>query len=80
MFFGKWIAPAELRDNLHTVFSKEFFLEEFENAKINISAKDYYKLYINNKFVGQGPAPSYSFAMNFNEYDIAKYLENGKTK
>ena len=80
MFFGKWIAPAKLRDNLHTVFSKEFFLEEFENAKINISAKDYYKLYINNKFVGQGPAPSYSFAMNFNEYDIAKYLENGKNE
>ena len=78
MFNGKWIAPEELWDNLHIVFSKSLVLEEFENAKIRISADDYYKLYINDNFVGQGPAPSYCFAQNFNEYDISRYLKYGK--
>ena len=80
MFKGKWIAPSELWDNMHIVFSKTFGIEEFENAKIRISADDYYKLYINNTYVGQGPAPSYSFAQNFNEYSIENYLKNGENE
>ena len=80
MFKGKWIAPSELWDNLHIVFSKAFCVEEFEKAKIRISADDYYKLYINGKYVGQGPAPSYSFAQNYNEYDITKCLKNGENE
>ena len=80
VFEGKWIAPRELWDNLHVIFTKRFSLDEFESAKIRISADDYYKLLINGKFVGQGPAPSYFFAQNFNEYDITNYLTSGENK
>ena len=80
MFFGKWIAPKKLWDNLHVVFSKTFSVNEFENAKINITADDYYKLYINGNYVGQGPAPSYFFAYNYNSFDIKSYLKKGENE
>ena len=80
MFFGKWIAPNELWNNLHIVFSKTFSVNEFENAKINITADDYYKLYINGNYVGQGPAPSYSLAYNYNSFDIKSYLKKGENE
>ena len=49
-----------------------------ENAKMYISADDYYKLYINGQFVGQGPAPSYHFQYNYNVIDVTSFLKEGK--
>lgn len=65
--------------NQHVLFRREFNVDSaFKCAKIYISADDYYKLYINGKFVGQGPAPSYHFSYNYNEIDVSKYLVEGK--
>jgi len=47
-------------------------------AILDITADDYYKLYINGRFVGQGPAPSYYFRYNYNRYDVGKYLHTGE--
>ncbi len=80
VFSGKWIAPKELRNNLHVKFIKRFSISDVESAKIRITADDYYKLCINSEYVGQGPAPSYSFALNFNEYDITNILKKGENK
>ena len=80
MFNGKWIAPSELWDNLHIVFFRKFCINDFEKANIKITADDYYKLYVNGNHVGQGPAPSYSFALNFNDYDITSLLKNGENE
>ena len=80
VFKGKWIAPKELHSNLHAKFKKCFSLDDFESAEIRISADDYYKLYINKKYVGQGPAPSYFFAQNFNVYDIKNCLKSGENE
>ena len=78
MFYGKWITAAELRDNLHCVFEKRIEVGDFSEARIRITADDYYKLYINGKLVGTGPAPSYSFNYNFNEFDVTEYLTDGE--
>ena len=43
-----------------------------------ITADDYYKLYINGKFVQQGPAPSYHSRYNYNVIDITSYLFEGE--
>ncbi|MBE6549292.1 MAG: hypothetical protein E7670_02575 [Ruminococcaceae bacterium] len=65
--------------NQHILFRKKFDLKNVsQNAKIYISADDYYKLYINGNFVAQGPSPSYHFQYNYNEIDIGKYLKNGE--
>ncbi len=43
-----------------------------------ITADDYYKLYINGVYVGQGPRPAYTSRYNYNNYDITKYLHEGE--
>ncbi len=80
MFFGKWITANQQWDNLHILFSKQFVTGDFSHAKIRITADDYYKLYINGKFVGQGPAPSYSFNYRYNEFDITDYICTGENE
>ncbi|MBO7273718.1 MAG: alpha-L-rhamnosidase N-terminal domain-containing protein, partial [Clostridia bacterium] len=65
--------------NLHILFRKRFSLQEdFSKAKIYISADDYYKLYVNGKFAGQGPAPSYHFRYNYTVIDISAFLQKGE--
>lgn len=71
--------PCDLHRNRHILFRKEFLLKkDVTNARIFITADDYYKLYINGNFVAQGPAPSYHFNYNYNEIDVTDYLQLGR--
>jgi alpha-L-rhamnosidase len=63
--------------NHHMLLRKQFHVTKTLGVYINITADDYYKLYINGSFVGQGPAPSYHFHYCFNRYDISNYLLPG---
>ncbi len=68
----------ELKNN-HTLFRKTIRIEaEAKQVILDISADDYYKLYINGSYVTQGPANSYTFSYNYNHIDITKYLHVGK--
>ncbi len=64
--------------NQHILFRKKFMIGQFQAARIFISADDYYKLYINGKFVAQGPAPSYHFQYHYNEINVSDYLMRGE--
>ena len=65
--------------NQHILFRRKFNIDRsFSSAKIYISADDYYKLYINGRFVAQGPSPSYHFQYNYNEIDIREFLVDGE--
>jgi len=65
--------------NIHTLFRKEFLLDKVpEKVYLDISADDFYKLYINGKYVTQGPAQSYPFYYYFNRLDVTEYLEPGE--
>jgi hypothetical protein len=71
--------PCDDHRNRHILFRKTFSLEKIpEIAQIFITCDDYYKLYINGRFVGQGPAPSYHFQYNYNTIDVAEYLRTGE--
>lgn len=71
--------PCDEHRNRHILFRKKFFLKRIPNdAKIYISADDYYKLYMNGRFVAQGPAPSYHFCYNYNVVDVTDYLVAGE--
>lgn len=71
--------PCDQHRDRHILFRKKFVLTEgIKEAKIYISADDYYKLYINGRFAGQGPAPSYHFQYNYNVIDISKMLVKGE--
>lgn len=80
MFKSKWIAPHEVRENMHICFKKQCTLGAFKTAVLRITADDYYKLYINGRYVGEGPAPSYPFRYSFNEYDVADCLRRGNNE
>ncbi|MTI62140.1 MAG: alpha-L-rhamnosidase [Firmicutes bacterium] len=65
--------------NHHMLIRKKFVIDQsFQRAKIDITADDYYKLSINGKFVGQGPAPAYYFNYYYNSYDISDLLKQGE--
>lgn len=71
--------PCDEHRNRHILFRKRFFLTApFETAKVYITADDYYKLYVNGRFVAQGSAPSYHFHYNYNVLDVSDYLQNGE--
>ncbi len=71
--------PCEEHRNRHILFRKRFTWDGGgKDARIYISADDYYKLYINGEFVAQGPAPSYHFRQNYNVLDVSGYLRAGE--
>jgi len=71
--------PCDEHRNRHILFRKKFNLEKLPGkAVMFISADDYYKLYINGKFVAQGPSPSYHFQYNYNEIDVTAFLSEGE--
>ena len=84
IFNGKWITAHPFissKNNIQNFYmkvKKSFTIKEIPNATIKITADDYYKLYINGEYVGQGPAPGYDFAYNYNQYDITNFLKIGE--
>lgn len=82
--FGKELAENNVKDhpehlkNRHVLFRRKFNIKSFDHAVIRISADDYYKLYINGRFVTMGPAAAYPGCYNYNEIDVSEYLNSGE--
>ncbi len=71
--------PRELPDQLHYVFRKTFSCDRVpEGCTLRITADDYYKLYLNGRYICQGPAQGYAFAYYWNEVEIAPCLQPGE--
>ncbi|MBN1421929.1 MAG: family 78 glycoside hydrolase catalytic domain [Planctomycetes bacterium] len=65
--------------NVHSTFRREFDLASGARAaRIRITADDYYFLYVNGRFVGQGPAPGYVFAYPYLTHDLTRFLRAGR--
>lgn len=75
---SKEITHDDKYKNKHILFRKKVIIDDLKKAIMRISADDYYKLYINGKFVTQGPAPAYNFHYYYNEIDVSEYLKNGE--
>lgn len=70
--------PEELR-NRHMLVRRAFQADAAQGLwEMDITADDYYKLYVNGVFVGQGPAPSYPDRQMVNRYDLGPFLRPGK--
>lgn len=64
--------------NVHVLFRTSFEKKgDFGKTELCISGDDYYKLYVNGRFVTQGPAPSYPENYYYNVADITDYLSDG---
>jgi len=70
--------PDPKVQNRHILFRRAFDLAAVGKASVRITADDYYKLYVNGAFVGQGPAagtPEYTYC---NEIDVTRWLRPGR--
>ncbi len=81
--FHRQLQPLALEpdpnQNSHVLFRRQFTLAAQPGcARLYISADDYYKVYINGSFAGQGPAPGYHFAISYNEIDVTALLRPGQ--
>ncbi len=71
-------SPAEGMQNLHVLARAGIAYAAGDGiVRLRISADDYYKLYVNGVFAGQGPAPGYPEQYYFNELDITPLLVEG---
>lgn len=73
-----WKEELPKIENLHVLARVNLNIAEKKSMKIRITADDYYKLYINGVYVGQGPAPSYPEHYYYNIMDITPFLREGK--
>ena len=64
--------------NKHILYRRKLALGKISKATIKITADDYYKLYINGKFVTMGPAASYPQKYSDNEIDVTHFLNEGE--
>ena len=61
------------------LFRNAFVLDKVpKQFIIHVSADNRYKLYVNGKWVGLGPARSDAFNWIYETYDLAPYLRQGK--
>lgn len=69
----------EAHPDRHILFRKKLHLDKKpKKATVYISADDYFKLYVNGKFVSQGPAPAYHSNYRYNTLDVAPFLDEGE--
>ena len=69
--------PSELY-NYHMLVRRTFLVDRLDTEwRLQITADDYYKLYINGQYVGQGPAPAYAEHYWYNVYNITSFLRPG---
>jgi alpha-L-rhamnosidase len=77
---ASWIAHKheDLKSYVVLHFRKNFELTSIpEHFSINVSADNRYKLYVNGKYISNGPARSDVMHWNFETIDIAPYLHTG---
>ncbi|WP_256010390.1 alpha-L-rhamnosidase-related protein [Desertivirga xinjiangensis] len=78
---AQWIAPQNGNGTEYGVFyfRKTVDLKEKPHVfKVQVSADNRYKLYVNGKIVSMGPARGDTFFWNYETVDIAPYLIVGK--
>ena len=80
---AKWIWRKQLRYNTYNqtiIARKKFRLPQVSKAKIRITADSYYRLYINDEWVNDGPCRSWPEYFQYDQIDIASYLKPGNNE
>ncbi len=72
-----WAEGREKEMNLNLGFHGVFRKEENQNIKLRITASTLYRVFINGKFLGYGPARAAHGFFRIDDYDLSRISENG---
>jgi hypothetical protein len=76
-----WCAQNDVRDYNQTVlFRKEFELRQVGEASLCITADSYYRVFINGRWVHDGPAKAYPDHWLFDTHEVGSLLKKGKNR
>jgi len=79
--YAKWIWLSQddcLRYNETVVVKRQFVAsDDIINAKVSITADTFYRLYINDQWINDGPARGWPEHYYYDQVDVAKYLQQG---
>ncbi|MGN6533317.1 MAG: alpha-L-rhamnosidase-related protein, partial [Ginsengibacter sp.] len=78
---AQWISCPAVSEKAYGVyhFRKKIDLQKVPSKfLIHVSADNRYQFFVNGTLIGRGPARSSRYNWNFETYDIAPYLKNGK--
>ncbi|MBR2987905.1 MAG: family 78 glycoside hydrolase catalytic domain [Clostridia bacterium] len=71
--------PPSEHANRHILFRKRFSLARMpKRALLKISADDHFLLYLNGRFVAEGPAPANHLRQKYMTLDVTPFLTNGE--
>ncbi len=70
-----WVKAKDYYEklNTHLIFKAE--AESLKDTVLKLTASDFYKLYVNGRFVGFGPARTAKGYARVDEYDLSEYSE-----
>lgn len=81
---AQWIWKKQDNYNLYNqtvVFRKTFNIDsKFKTADLAITADTFYRLYINGKWINDGPSRGYPKHYNYDLLDLSSYLQTGKNE
>ncbi|MEK7416013.1 MAG: family 78 glycoside hydrolase catalytic domain [Planctomycetota bacterium] len=64
--------------NRHTFYRAVVNLDHQPgSARLRLTADDWYRLWINGRLVGEGPAPGYHYRYFVNDWDVSSFLRTG---
>lgn len=81
---AKWIWKRQDNYNLYNqtvVFKKSFNINSaFKTAELAVTADTFYRLYVNGRWISDGPSRGYPQHYNYDLIDLSAYLEAGKNE
>ncbi len=73
-----WQRGADVKAYNQTVVAvRKFSLDSVAEASLRITADSFYRVYINGKWAGDGPARNYPNHYQYDSLDVASYLNKG---
>ena len=72
------VTPDPALRNRHMLVRRAFEVGGGEKLTLDITADDYYKLYLNGELIGVGPAQAYADRYPVNRYDISGRVKPGR--
>ncbi len=73
-----WKAPVPIASDFHVAFRRIFKAEKGRKYVIDLSADDYFMLYVNGKYICQGVRQSSAWRYRYISCDISDEVEDGE--